>query len=84
MKNNNSSHLFGSPQLGLSRHPIVRLPVGRELAGFAFPKTADPATRARFASRKIPIISAKNLKHLGRLDFETTHAGTLKRKPFLN
>jgi hypothetical protein len=82
MQNNNAQTMFrpARPQLGLSRHPIVRLPVGKELAGFAFPKTADPVTRARFASRKIPIISTKNLRHLGK---PRTDIQTFRLKPFL-
>ena len=68
----------------LSRHPIVRLPVGQELAGFSFPKTSKPQNQARFASRKIPIINTKNLRRLGHPSmFDETHLGTLKKKPFL-
>ncbi len=82
MKNNNAQTMFrpARPQLGLSRHPIVRLPVGHEIAGFSFPKTSDPQTRARFASRKIPIISSKNLRHLGR---PQTDIKVYPLKPFL-
>lgn len=75
---------FGSPQLNIKKHPMVRLPVGKELSGFSFPKTADPQSRARFASRKIPIISVRNLRHLGKPVFESTHNGTLNRRPFLS
>jgi len=64
--------------------PIPRLPIDKTLKGFSFPGYVNPNSTKIFANRKIPIISVSNLRHLGKIPFESTHIGTLKKRPFLN